>query len=231
VADSGGVDEQALVRSAQTGTEEAFAAIYRLHKRKVASVCRRYLRDPGDVEDAVQETFLKAFVALPRFNGQFRLGAWLARIAVNTAIDRSRMIQRKPSTPFALEDMPDLQSVATEEVVVGDVTPAADLLDRLSPYHARALTLRAVQGASHIEIADDLGISPSQAKSLLHRARTAFKQAWSKVASGAAFLLVAGGLMIMTRFVRSSAARVATASQMITGEGAAAPIAFLGDGF
>ena len=78
-------DEQLIVAS-QSGSARAFVDLYRRHVASVERTCRRYLRDPNDVEEAVQETFLRAFRALlPRFNGNFRVEAWLVRIATNIA--------------------------------------------------------------------------------------------------------------------------------------------------
>jgi RNA polymerase sigma-70 factor (ECF subfamily) len=76
-------EEQRLLRAAQEGDTLAFAALVAGHLPKVASVSRRFLRDPDDAEDAVQETLIRAYRGLRRFRGEASVRTWLLRIAVN----------------------------------------------------------------------------------------------------------------------------------------------------
>jgi RNA polymerase sigma-70 factor (ECF subfamily) len=134
-----------------------------------------------EAEEATQETFLRAYQALGRFNGRYYLGAWLSRIAANVCVDQLR--SRSRATLVALPD--DLESVETgpgpEDVVVGDHPRLEAAIDAIQPLHASALRLRAVQGLSHQEMAHHLAMSPSQVKALLHRARTSLRRAWDRV--------------------------------------------------
>lgn len=215
--------DERLVRDFHAGRSSAFDEIYALHHRRVEKVCRRYLSDPRDVEEAVQDTFVKAARALAGFNGNFRLGAWLARIATNAAIDHSRRLSaRREHVAVLPEDRPDA-SVDIEGAVVGDEAPSHEALEQLRSDHAVALRLRSLHGASHAEIGELLGKSPQQVKALLHRARTAFRRRWGEVASIIAFVLVAGGTSIVVRLTRGPLQGV-----MTTASGAVARVGEVG---
>ncbi|MGH3026825.1 MAG: RNA polymerase sigma factor, partial [Gaiellaceae bacterium] len=79
----------ALVRAHRDGDPDAFAEIVRLHYRPLLSIARRQLGGTVDAEDALQETFLRAFLALDRFGGtgEWRLGAWLRTILLRVCAD------------------------------------------------------------------------------------------------------------------------------------------------
>ena len=230
---TGGRSEELLVRSVQGGDTDAFDAIYRTYRRRVERVCRRYLRDDRDVEEAIQDTFRKAFEALPRFNGQFRLAAWLARIAVNVSIDRNRSARRRLMVVAGLDiDAADDAVPAVHDQVIDRDTPARDLLKNLRPDYARALELRAVHDASHEEIGEVLGKSPDQVKALLHRARLAFRKAWADAGAGIIFAVAAGGLGLWLRVLRPALSTAASQTQVSAGSAGeifGPPVALLGD--
>ena len=172
-----------LVVAYKGGVPEAYDEMYRRYSARVYSVCRRMLGNSEDAREATQETFLKAFQALPRFNGEYKLGAWLARIAANVCVDHIRRRGRGAIlTP--LESNHELVEVelGPEDTVVADA-PGLSMLENIQPLYARALRLRNLDGLSHKEIAAQLGMTPMQVKALLHRARTSFKRAWDN-ASG-----------------------------------------------
>lgn len=225
-------DEQ-LVRAFQHGSSAAFDELYRMHHGRVRAVARRYLRDERDVEEAVQDAFIKAFKALPRFNGNFRTGAWVGRIAVNSAIDISRKNIRRPELSV-LEGHEGEPVAGVDELIVGSGPDVDATLDRIPPLHASALRLRALQTASHAEIAAELGGTASQAKALLHRARRSFKAAWREAGSGAAFVLAAGAAAFWLRLTRSAAAISPAAASVQgasggSGDALAAPVVALID--
>lgn len=174
-----------LVVAFKSGDGQAYDEIYRRHSPKIRFVCSRRLGHTHDAEEAVQETFLRAYQALGRFNGQYKLGSWLNRIAINVCIDELRSRYRtevvKPIGDHELgaEQGPDDMVAAQRPEVIA-------ALGELKPMHADALKLRVVHGLSHEELAEQLSISPNQVKSLLHRARLAFKRVMNE-ASG--FLL------------------------------------------
>ena len=172
-----------LVVAYKGGIPEAYDEMYRRYSARVYSVCRRMLGNSEDAREATQETFLKAFQALPRFNGEYKLGAWLARIAANVCVDHIRRRGRGAIlTPLdSNHELAEVQ-LGPEDTVVADA-PALSMLENIQPLYARALRLRNLDGLSHKEIAAQLGMSPMQVKALLHRARLSFKRAWDN-ASG-----------------------------------------------
>lgn len=185
------VSDKDLVVAFKSGDCAAYDAIYRRHHQRVRAVCYRILGNTSDAEEAVQETFLRCYRALGRFNGQYQLGAWLARIAANVAVDQLRYRSRTPDTT-PVETITEFQSIEPQpEGLVTDQIHMHDALENIQPLHARALVLRGLQGLSHEEMAKMLGISPQQVKSLLHRARNSFRRSW-KDASGWALAPFAG---------------------------------------
>src|SRR5688572_8959805 len=93
--------DPALVSRTQSGDEEAFRALYERHRPAVERVCRKWLRDPYLVEDAVQGTFLKAWTALPDFEGGADVDRWLRRIAKNHCHDIWRSMARSEALGVA----------------------------------------------------------------------------------------------------------------------------------
>lgn len=179
-----------LVVAFKGGVPGAYEEMYRRYSDRVNHVCRRMLGSSEDAREAAQETFLKAYLALPRFNGQYRLGAWLARIASNVCVDHIRRRGRTAAvTPLTASHEGAQVELGPEDVVVRDI-PALSTLEDLQPLHARALDLRNLQGFSHKEIADQLHMSPVQVKALLHRARMSFKRAWENASGWALAPLV-----------------------------------------
>lgn len=218
-------NDQQLVEEFRGGSRRAYDAIYRTYRGRVERTCRRYLSDDRDVEEAVQDTFTRAYVALDRFNGQFRLGAWLAQIAANASLDRLRRNRRRVGTT-PLDAVPDRADPApTPEAVASSAAIPHGVLESMKATHVRALLLRA-EGYSHAEIGDELGASPAQAKALLHRARESFKRAWS--AAGALTVItaftVAGAAGVRLTRLAGAAARVQTATAG-TADAVATPLA------
>ncbi|MDQ3645484.1 MAG: RNA polymerase sigma factor [Actinomycetota bacterium] len=196
--------DRELVIAYKAGDRAAYDEMYRRYNARVMSVCTRLLANRQDAEEAAQETFLKAYQALPRFNGQYQLGAWLARIASNVCVDRSRAKARTATTVALPADDGVIDTGAGPEELVTGLDPRVEVtLGELVPIHARALHLRAVEGLSHEEMAGHLEMTPAQVKALLHRARTSFRRVWQK-AEGWAFSPV----LALVRFMndRSEAA-------------------------
>lgn len=169
-----------LVLSFQGGNEQAYDEIFKRYHGRVWSICRRMLPSAHDAEEATQETFLKAYQALARFNGSFHLGAWLGRIATNVCVDHLRS-KAKANLVGLPEEQDDIATErGPEEIVVGDHPRLQRAIQDIQPLHASALALRALEGMSHQEIAGRLEMSPTQVKALLHRARCSLRRAWNK---------------------------------------------------
>ena len=77
--------DQILVERVQNGDKQAFGLLVTKYQRKLVRLLARLIRDPGEVEDVAQETFIKAYRALPSFRGDSAFYTWLYRIGINTA--------------------------------------------------------------------------------------------------------------------------------------------------
>lgn len=200
------LNDRQLVMAYQNGTLDAYDEMYRRYHARVMHVCSRMLTSRLDAEEAAQETFLKAYQALPRFNGSYQLGAWLARIATNVCLDRIRLRSRSavlvglPSD----HDMTDVER-GPEELVAGGDHRLEEAIGGIYPLHAQALKLRA-EGLSHEEIGERLDMTAAQVKALLHRARTSFRRAWDKAQGWALAPLFALRNLIDERYRAASAA-------------------------
>lgn len=186
------MDDRELVIAFKAGDPHAYDEMYRRYSGRVGGVCRRMLTNREDAQEAVQETFLKAYLALPEFNGNYRLGAWLGRIASNVCVDLLRARARAANVvPLQAEASALAVEEGPEETVVGGGPEVAEKIGDLQPLHARALVLRGVEGLSHREIAGRLSMTPAQVKALLHRARRSFKRGWDEAKGWALAPLVA----------------------------------------
>jgi RNA polymerase sigma-70 factor (ECF subfamily) len=214
------MDDRDLVVAFKAGEPGAYDEMYRRYSARVGGICRRMLANADDAQEAVQETFLKAYLALPQFNGSYKLGAWLSRIASNVCLDALRARTRS-ATVVTLHPESDLlgSETSAEEVVVGRTPELAENMGDIQPLHARALVMRGVEGLSHREMAGKLSMTPAQVKALLHRARRSFKRTWDEAKGWIVAPLV--GLRTLSRDVRDASA---TGSQIAGAAASAGPL-------
>ncbi len=159
--------EPALVQRARDGDVRAFERLYRSHAGRVYGLCLRLTRNAANAEDCVQETFISAWRALARFQGQSAFGTWLHRIAVNAVLAR-----RRKERDIVLTDEPAPHDVG--EFVLDTPVEAAELEAAIAalPDGARdVLVLCGIYGYSHAESGEMLGIAEGTCKAQLHRAR------------------------------------------------------------
>jgi RNA polymerase sigma factor (sigma-70 family) len=167
-------DDAPLVRQTRAGDDESFAELYRRYRPEIYHVCLRRLRDPAAAEDVTQDTFLRAYANLQRFDESRRLLPWLVSIATRRCIDLRRRGARTSTTDVIdrvetdrLEDDPTLDAVVAGE----ERRRLERALRRLAPRQRRALLLHALEGWSYADIAAAEGVSVSSTKSLLFHAR------------------------------------------------------------
>lgn len=165
------------------GAGEELAAFYREYRSPMVRVARSILRDEGLAEDAVQQAFLKIFQNFEKISGQDcnKIRSLIVIIVRNTAIDlyRSRERERERVIPF--EDLPRPlpaeQGDPEEAAILGEEAQAvAGYLSRMEERHASLLTLRYYHGYRNKEIAELLGMSPTQVAVDLYRARQRLKR-------------------------------------------------------
>jgi RNA polymerase sigma-70 factor, ECF subfamily len=182
VASYAELDDKMLVLDFQAGQPAAFVEIHRRYAPLAKHVCRRFLPNSQDADEAFQETMIRVFQGLFRFNGQFALQPWIARIATNVSLDQLRSRARRPQVDDAglehhdQEDDRDTPDQLVERLLERDLV--LSVLSDLPESHRRALVLRELEGRSHKEIGEAMGITASQAKALIHRAKGSFRRAW-----------------------------------------------------
>lgn len=177
------------VRAATAGDQEAFAQVFRRYGAIVRGVCRGMLRDAEDVEEAVQETFVKAYAALgSRRPGPF--DSWLRAIARNVCIDEIRRRGRRPVQVGLTREADAVQRCRAAEIALEEALSYDPRLDRslarIPAHHRAALELRFLHDLSHREMATVLGTSPFAAKALVHRARERLRREWDAAGEGRA---------------------------------------------
>jgi RNA polymerase sigma-70 factor (ECF subfamily) len=163
----------ALVERARRGDAKAFERLYRDHVGRLHGLCLRMTRNPDLAADCVQDAFIKAWKALPKFEARASFSTWLHRIAVNTVLER----RRGPSNAeISVED----PTVHEEPVMVLDTPVEEEELEAAIeslPQGARdALVLCGLYGYEHAEAASMLGIAVGTCKAQLHRARGLLKE-------------------------------------------------------
>ncbi|HEV2851374.1 MAG TPA: sigma-70 family RNA polymerase sigma factor [Thermoanaerobaculia bacterium] len=165
-----------IIERARAGDAEAFRELVESHSPKIFRLVYRITGDEASAEDAVQETFLRAYRSLGRFDARSGFGTWLHRIAVNTALELVRKQQRHRSRH---EEMP-----AGEERPLPSSDPGPDrlalggeveravrsALAGLSPMERTAFILRHFEDRSIAEICDQLGLGVSAGKQAVFRA-------------------------------------------------------------
>ena len=159
------MDDVAL---AARGDAEAFERLYHRHVAKVSSLAR-WLVGGSDVDDAVQEVFIRVWQKIGTFAGQSAFGTWLHRVAVNALLRR-----RETSGRFKARHLEDELAVelAAAPVHHPELRVAIERAVDTLPRGAREVfVLHDMEGYKHDEIAEMLGIDPGTSRSQLHRAR------------------------------------------------------------
>src|SRR5437773_5046980 len=149
--------DQQLVEQAQRGDKHAFELLVSKYQRKLARLLSRFIRDPTEVEDVAQETFIKAYRALPSFRGDSAFYTWLYRIGINTAKNYLVAMGRRAPTTTEFdseeaenfEDGDQLRDLNTPEAELMTRQIAATVnqtMEELPEELRTAITLREIEG-------------------------------------------------------------------------------------
>lgn len=174
--------ETAQLERARQGDREAFSELVEMYHAQVYSLCYRMLGNPHDAEDAAQETFLRAYRAMKRYDPSKKFITWLLSIAANYCIDQHR---KRKAVLIDLDQAPQMgmmdQNPGVESQMVRREQQAQvqALLGRLKPKDRAALVLRFWYDYSYEEIAASLSLTVSAVKSRLHRSRVEMAKMWS----------------------------------------------------
>ena len=183
-------DEQLLVARLRAGEDAAFEDLVRTYTPRLLGLARRIVGNEEDARDVLQDAFLSAFRSIARFQGDARLGTWLHRIVVNTALMKLRRRRRKPEesiepllpaflsdghfaekfSSWAPSEAADvaLSRSETRELIRG-------LIEQLPESFRTVLLLRDIEGLDTEETARVLDTTPNAVKIRLHRARQALR--------------------------------------------------------
>ena len=176
-------NEAELIKKVYGGDREAFYELVRPHERLVYATAFSILKNPADAEDAAQEAVLKAFSHLKSFRGESKFSTWLVQITYNEAkmklrkdrphlyesLDKQRQSEDGEYWP---KDFADWRPIPSELLEESEVRKAlANAINSLEPIYRQILILRDLNGLSVKDTVAVLGISISNVKSRLHRAR------------------------------------------------------------
>jgi RNA polymerase sigma-70 factor (ECF subfamily) len=181
--------ERELVAAAKDGHGTAFGALCERHEEMILRVAYRITRNREDAEDAVQDSFMSAFVHLRNFDGRSRFATWLTRIAINSALGQLRKkrgireisidepipVSSEPSPPHV--EIPDRSPNPEEHYGLGErneIVRAA--VGRLRPRSRRVVEVHQLAGFSVKETARGLGISMAAAKARMFHAKAALRR-------------------------------------------------------
>jgi RNA polymerase sigma-70 factor (ECF subfamily) len=180
-------DEIILVMQAQRGSDEAFTFLVQAYQTHVYNLCYRMLGEAEHAEDAAQETFLRAYQHLQRYDQRRSFATWLLSIAAHYCIDRLR--RRKFALTSLEEDeeqqgfeLPDTEAPNPEgeRIRQEQRERVQGVLQRLDPVDRAAIVLRYWHESSEAEIAQALNLTVSAVKSRLHRARRELAGLWQE---------------------------------------------------
>ena len=167
------------VARAQSGDQDAFGVLVERHSVRLFQMAYRMTGNEQDAEDVVQETFLRAYKQLNRFESRAGFGTWLHRIAANCSLDflRKRKRQDQQVDPVELEAEGPTSTISShapppdDQVFLLEVQQKVEgVLDQLTPMERTAFVLRHFEGRSIEEIGRALGIGPSATKQSIFRA-------------------------------------------------------------
>jgi RNA polymerase sigma-70 factor (ECF subfamily) len=173
--------DEIAIDKARRGDPDAFRLLVDRHARPVFRLAFRMTGNEIDAEDMVQETFLKAWKQIGKFDGRATFGTWLHRICANCSLDHLRARKRKQELPDGTDPLaqmatgaPSPERLALSSEITAILGPA---LDELSEMERAAFVLRHYEGHSIEEISAALGVQPGAAKHSVFRAVRKLRQA------------------------------------------------------
>jgi RNA polymerase sigma-70 factor (ECF subfamily) len=187
-SESGDMPEAEAIRLAREGNAAAFERLYRLHSRRVFTLCLRMLENSAEAEDLTQETFLTVFRRIQTFRSESGFSTWLHRVTVNVVLMH---IRKKTVAETSLEEITEgAEETRARRPELGgpdlylngtiDRLTLQRAIDQLPPGFKAQFMLYDVEGYEHREIADMRGCSTGTSKSQLHRSRLRLRELLQK---------------------------------------------------
>jgi RNA polymerase sigma-70 factor, ECF subfamily len=170
-------NEQALIQRARKGSHEAFAALVEEHQRYVYNLALRVVKDENEALDLTQETFVRAWAALPNFKGQSQFRTWLYRIVTNLCYNRLPNLRRSLNDlgDDVIEDLPEAYSTFANPVLEFESNETRknlyQAIEHLDENYRLLITLRYQNELSYEEIASTLNLPLGTVKTGIFRAK------------------------------------------------------------
>lgn len=171
-------NEAELIRRAQQGDTQAFGALVERYQRRVVGVAQAVVHNLDDAVELAQETFVRAYENVGKFESRSSFSTWLYRIAANLAIDFRRRegrhtVLRGEEAENEIERMPSNLGDSFRETARGELHQRlSGALAQLTPEHRAVILLREVEGLSYDEISEMLDVPRGTVMSRLHYARS-----------------------------------------------------------
>jgi RNA polymerase sigma-70 factor, ECF subfamily len=171
------------VKPSGSAAADELTTLIERHDRSLRALAFRLLGDRDRMDDALQEAYVRAFRALPRFRGQSALSTWLYRIVYNACLDELRRAQAHPAVPLDAAVRSSAEGDPAE--TANGPSALAEALMALPPDQRAAVVLIDGEGFDYRAAADVLGIRVGTLASRLSRARSALRRALSTISEGA----------------------------------------------
>jgi RNA polymerase sigma-70 factor (ECF subfamily) len=174
--------DQPLIQRAMAGDERALRQLWSQHAPHIDAVVRRLVGDADEAADIAQEVWIQIFRALPSYRGDSQFGTWAHRIAVNRTLNALRRTRRLAKLETDIEeDTISVEHGAEHALLAATIGDAAA---KLSPGARTVFLMHDVEGYTHEEIAQELGITPGGSKSQLFKARVKLRRLLANVVDG-----------------------------------------------
>ena len=166
--------DQLDLKRAIAGDERALQRLWSQHAPHIDAVVRRLCGDPELAADISQEVWMQIFRALPSYRGDSQFGTWAHRIAVNRTLNALRKIRRIAKLEVDIEDDSAVTENDSDRTFLAESIEQA--MTRLSPGARAVFVLHDIEGYTHGEIGEELGITPGGSKSQLFKARAKLRK-------------------------------------------------------
>ncbi len=173
-----------LIERCRANDRKAQMQLYNKYCDAMYYVALRFLKDSFEAEEAMQESFIKAFARLHQFTGDVTFGAWLKRIVINKSID---MLKAKKLNMVAINEQVMATVDDQEDWSVADsvtVQEIKDAIEKLPEKYRYAVMLFLIEGYDHNEISEILDITPVSSRTLVHRGKKKLQEELKHLRNG-----------------------------------------------
>jgi RNA polymerase sigma factor (sigma-70 family) len=164
------MDEFTLANKCIEGDQRAQQKLFEMYAPKMMGVCLRYMKDHAQAEDVLQDGFVKVFTKLDKYSGDGSLEGWVRRIMVNTALDHLRK-STKFQTNVSMDDIEYKMESDSDALGLLLEEDLLKLIQEMPDGYKTVFNMFAIEGYSHKEIGEQLGVSENTSKSQYSRAK------------------------------------------------------------